>query len=253
MLLFTSKSHFTRGNIKALKCENERWHYAYCETIVPTNVVSLWLQFELYIRAVMYSIHTDLTALFVICSWKSDILKTLWMARAAIMCRITSRSSNSPTCTHHRHHQWLITVSWLWLDGEGNKETRYSLWLLGQLQPSSPALHCNVSLGSSPFSGCWALDRRVCRSRCQGQGRLRHLRQQSVVCLWSPSSRPWVIGLPCGGCRHVSGPCSQGYTPLFQHQNPRRLPVLNHNTFQRSGPSTWFSLHLNLVSSLLHQ
>ena len=41
-------------------------------------------------------VRTNLTALLVIISWNSDILKMLWMARAAIMCRITSRSSTSP-------------------------------------------------------------------------------------------------------------------------------------------------------------
>ena len=61
----------------------------------------------------------------------------------------------------------------------------------------------------------------------------------------STSGRPGVFGLPCGGClppRVWAGPCCpdcfQGYTLLFQHQNPHRLPVFNHNIFQRSGLST---------------
>jgi len=52
---------------------------------------------------------THLTSSLVITRWNSAILKTLWMARAAIMFRITSRSSSSPM--HYSQHSWMYTIT----------------------------------------------------------------------------------------------------------------------------------------------
>jgi len=94
-------------------------------------------------------------------------------------------------------------------------------------------------MSSSGHTGLWH----------QASGQIRHLHQQSVVHLWSLSSRPRVFGLPWRGCRHQSGPhCpngSQGFLTL--------ITGLHHNTFQGSDPSNWLSLYLNLVLPLFHQ
>jgi len=53
---------------------------------------------------------THLTSSLVITSWNSAILKTLWMARAAIMFLITSRSSTSPAQYSQRSQIHTVTV-----------------------------------------------------------------------------------------------------------------------------------------------
>jgi len=138
----------------------------------------------------------------------------------------------------------------VWPDPRSGFTTDLGSWLaLRATEPSSPAV---LSLCPSTSSRCWALDGRVCDAR--RRGRIHHLRQQFVVCHRSSSGRPRVFRLQSRNCCHEPGPhCSQGLLLLLQHKDSHRLPDPHHQLFQRSGLSTWLSLHLNLVSSLFYQ